>query len=81
MALGRLGRSAAAGDDEDQPGTVRLRFGEEAAEALMRGALGQPVQVEAGVDLEPAARELCARAPVERTGGALRCAAGAIFFG
>ena len=51
-----LDRAALAGDDDDEPRPACLRMAQEAAQSLMRLGLGQPVQIERGVDRGAPAR-------------------------
>ena len=68
-------RSALAGDDDDQPRAARLRMAQEPAQRLMRLGLGQPMQIERGVDRGASAREFTLEPPFdwrERRRGGLR---------
>src|SRR6185437_1335864 len=47
-----------AGDDDRQPVAARLRADEEVAQRLVRLGLGEPVQIEPGVDGAAPAREI-----------------------
>ena len=49
--------AALARDNDDQPRAAGLRMAQEATQSLMRLGLGQPVQIERGVDRGAPARQ------------------------
>ena len=52
--------------DDDQPRAAGLRMAQEPAERLMRLGLGQPMQIERGVDRGASAREFTLEPPFDR---------------